>query len=60
MNNERVATLIDLIEENFRELSQLTGVDHISAFILRGNFYIDDYTNIEKPKFKECREGVKE
>lgn len=59
MNNERVATVIDLIEANFRELAELTGVDHISAFLIRGNFSIDDLTDIKNPKFDEFREGGK-
>jgi hypothetical protein len=59
MSNERVATVIDLIEANFRELAELTGVDHISAFLIRGNFSLDDYTNMRAPKFKEFREGGK-
>lgn len=62
MNNERVTTLIDLIEENFRELAELTGVNHISAFLINGSFNIEDYSNwgTKDAKFSEFREGGKQ
>lgn len=37
-NNPKVIELVDRIEAAFRELVEVTGEQHISAFILNGSF----------------------
>lgn len=48
---KKVKRIIDRIEKDFRELAEETRVNHISAFILNGRFYLTDYDNTGKPKF---------
>ena len=48
---KKVKGIIDRIESGIRELAEETEVNHISAFILNGRFYIMDFDNKEKPKF---------
>lgn len=58
MDNERATELINSIEANLRELAEVTGADHISAFIINGNFNIDDYTDLENQKFSVFRKAA--
>jgi hypothetical protein len=57
MDNTRVELIIDQIEELFRELQKETGSIHISAYMIRQNFSITDYTNLANPKFDHYTEG---
>lgn len=58
MDNEKVLELIDTIEAAIRELAEVTGADHISAFLFKGRFNIDDYTDLENQKFSVFRKGA--
>lgn len=58
MDNENALELIQSIEAAFRELAEVTGVDHISAFLIGGNFNIDDYTDLDNQKFSYFRKEV--
>lgn len=40
---DKTTELIEIIEANFRELAELTGEDHISAFIINGSFYLQSF-----------------
>lgn len=55
MDNKKALKLIDSIEASFRELSKVTGADHISAFLLNGKFNMEDYTDLENQKFSIFR-----
>lgn len=57
MENTRVELIIEQIEELFRELSKETGAQHISAYLIRQNFSLVDYTDVANPKFKHYTEG---
>lgn len=39
----KVSKLVDSIEASLRELASLTGEEHISAFIIGGNFSLLSY-----------------
>ena len=57
MNKTKVRTLILSIDNALRELAKETDTEHISAFIINGRTSIDDYTDIEKPKFYYFNNG---
>lgn len=45
MDNENVLELVDRVEADLRELAKITGEDHISAFIVEGNFNLTSFKN---------------
>lgn len=45
MDNEKVLELVNRIEANLRDLAAVTGEDHISAFIINGNFNLNSFKN---------------
>ena len=45
MDNKKVLKLVDRIEADLRGLAKITGEDHISAFILEGNFNLTSFAN---------------
>jgi hypothetical protein len=55
---KKVKEIVDRIESDFRELAEETKVNHISAFMIGGRFYIDDYDHLDdKRKSKFMVEG---
>ena len=57
MDKVRVELIIDQIESLFRELQKESGSIHISAYLIRQNFSISDYTDLTNPKFDRYTEG---
>ena len=53
-----VSELVDRIEAGFRELAELIGEDHISAFIINGGFFIMSFADHNKQGLLDIyREG---
>ena len=45
MDNAKVVEIVNRIEADFRELQVVTGEEHISAFIIKGSFYLNGYAD---------------
>lgn len=50
---DKAEWLIEEIEANFRKLVELTGEDHISAFIINGSFYLQSFGKNKLDYYKE-------
>ena len=50
-----IKRLIESIEKAFIELKEKTGATHISAFMINGSICINDYTDLNNPKFDHYR-----
>lgn len=56
--SEKEWKIISRIEKEMRKLAEETGVDHISCFLINGNFNIEDYTDIDNQKFSYFNGGL--
>ena len=45
MNNKKVISLVNRIEADLRKLAELTGEEHISAFVVDNNFILTSFKN---------------
>ncbi len=45
LDNEKVIEIVNRIEADFRELQKVTGEEHISAFIISGNFHLISFAD---------------
>lgn len=51
MDKAKVTKLLKSIDKAVRALAKETEAEHISIYALGGTVRIDDYTDIDKPKF---------
>lgn len=58
MNKTKVRTLILSLDKTLRELAKETDTAHISAFIIDNKVSIDDYADIDNPKFNYYNNGT--
>lgn len=51
-NKKTEQQLVDIIYNAFKELCEMHGIKHLTAFSVNGNFILEDCDDIKSPKIK--------
>lgn len=57
MEKTIVKKIIENLEADLKKLSKVTGVKHLNCILINGTVMIDDFSDLDFPKFKYYHRG---